>query len=45
MMIYGHERNDMGKEDAAVILVLSECRLTNLDGSPKLPGLSSLKLN
>jgi hypothetical protein len=36
MMIYGHEGNDVGKDyrGAAVILVLSECRLTNLDGSP-----------
>ena len=34
MMIYGHEGNDMGKEDAAVILVLSECRLINFRASP-----------
>jgi hypothetical protein len=28
MMIYGHDGNDVGKDyrDAAVVLVLSECR-------------------
>jgi hypothetical protein len=36
IMIYNHEGNDVEKDykDAAVILVLSECRSIYLDGAP-----------